>query len=147
MTCRELSAEAATGPLRPELTLEPVLGLVDGAFVGPGGEVLPAAVADHEDDVGALAGPDGLGGLRERGVQDRAGRDAGEQALALEQLPDPAHRVARADREARVDQRLVVQLGDEALVEVAQAVDQLAVAGLGGDDADLGLVLAEEPAR
>ena len=40
----------------------------------------------------------------------------------------------------------VVQLGDEALVEVAQAVDQLAVPRLGRDDPHLGLVLAEEPA-
>ena len=40
----------------------------------------------------------------------------------------------------------VVELGDEALVEVAQAVDELAVARLGGDDPDVGLVLAEEAA-
>ena len=88
-------------------------------------------------------GPHGLRGLGERGVQDRAGRDAGEDALRLEQLAGAAYGVARADREARVDQRLVVQLGDEALVEVAQAVDQLAVPRLGGDDPHLGLVLAE----
>src|SRR6476469_4148953 len=43
------------GHLGPELALEAVLGLVDGAFVGAGGEVLPAAVADDEGDVGALA--------------------------------------------------------------------------------------------
>src|SRR4051794_41543184 len=78
-------------------------------------------------------------------MEDRTGRDAGEDALQLEQLTDPAYGVARTDREARVDQLGVVQLGDEALVEVAQAVDQLAVARLGGDDPDLRLRLSEEP--
>src|SRR5689334_23282772 len=62
---------------RPELTLEAVLRLVDGALVGAGGEVLPAAVTHDEDDVRALAGLHRLGGLAECGVQDRAGRDAG----------------------------------------------------------------------
>src|SRR6478735_7317163 len=131
---------------RPELTLEAVLRLVDGALVGAGGEVLPAAVADHEGDVGTLAGLDRLGCLAEGCVQDRPGGDAREDALLLEQLPDPSYGVTRADREPRVDQRLVVQLRDEALVEVAQAVDQLAVPRLGGDDLDLGLVRAEEAA-
>ena len=41
---------------------------------------------------------------------------------------------------------LVVELRDEALVEVAQALHALAGARLGGHDPDLGLVLAEEPA-
>src|SRR5262245_52098154 len=59
----------------PELALEAVLSLVDGALVGTGGEVLPAAVGDHERDVGALAGLDRLRRLGERRVQDRAGRD------------------------------------------------------------------------
>src|SRR6478672_10557266 len=88
----------------PELALEAVLGLVDGALVGAGGEVLHASVGHDERDVGALPRLDRLGGLAERGVQDRPGRDAGEDALELEQLPDPADGVARADREARVDQ-------------------------------------------
>ena len=91
-------------------------------------------------------GLDGLGGLAERRVQDRAGRDADEHALEVEQLAHPAHRVARTDREPGVDQRGVVELGHEALVEVAQPVDQLAVARLGGDDPHLRLVLAEEAA-
>ena len=46
-----------------------------------------------------------LAAWAERGVQDRAGRDAGEDPLELEQLADPAYGVARADREAGVDQR------------------------------------------
>ena len=76
-----------------------------GALVGAGGEVLPAAVADDERDVGALPRLDRLGRLAQRRVQDRAGGDAGEDALLLEQLADPAYGVARADREAGVDQR------------------------------------------
>ena len=83
-----------------------------------------------------LAGRDLLVGDAERGVQDRAGRDAGEDALALDQLAGAADGVVRADREPGVEQRRVVELGDEALVDVAQAVDQLAVARLGGDDLD-----------
>src|SRR6476469_4528707 len=132
------------GRLGPELAVEAVLGLVDGALVGAGREVLPAAVADDEGDVGGLPRLDRLGGLAERGVEDRAGGDAGEDALELEQLAHTAYGVARADREAGVDERGVVELGDEPLVEVAQAVDQLAVARLGGDDLHVRLGLAEE---
>src|SRR4051794_2128473 len=103
----------------PELTLEGLLGLVDRALVGAGGQVLPAAVGHHERDVGALARPHRLGGLGEGGMEDGARRDAGEDPLAVEQLAHPAHGVAGPDREPGVDQGLVVQLGDEALVEVA----------------------------
>src|SRR4051794_36552623 len=149
-----LRAGAATAPpggdgaaSGPELALEAILGLVDRALVGAGGQVLPAAVRDHERDVGGLALADALGRLAERRVQDRAGRDAGEDALVVEQLTDPPDGVPRPDREAGVDQRLVVQLRHEALVEVAQAVDELAVARLRRDDANRGLVLAEEPPR
>src|SRR6478672_8500562 len=78
----------------PELTLEAVLRLVDGALVRAGGEVLPAAVGDHEGDVGTLARGDRLRGLGERGVEDRAGRDTGEDALTVEQLTHPAYGVA-----------------------------------------------------
>ena len=55
------------------------------------------------------------------------------------------HGVPRTDREPGVDQRGVVQLGHETLVEVAQPVDELAVARLGRDDPHSGLVLAEVP--
>jgi hypothetical protein len=72
-------------------------------------------------------------------VQDRAGRDAGEDALLLDQLAGAAQRLARADGEAGRQHRAVVELGHEALVDVAQAVDQLAVARLGRDDAHAGL--------
>ena len=53
---------------------------------------------------------------------------------------------SRADREAGGQHRRVVQLGHEALVEVAQAVDELAVARLGRDDLDAGRALAQEAA-
>src|SRR3712207_8230929 len=52
---------------------------------------------------------------------------------------------SRADGEPRVQQLRVVELRDEALVDVAQAVDQLAVPRLGGDHLDAWLVLAEIP--
>ena len=123
-------------PLGPELALERGGRLVERAGVGAGGEVLPATVADDEDDVGPAAGRDLLVGDPERGVQDRAGRDPGEDALALHQLAGAVDGVVGAHAEARVQQRGVVELGDEALVDVAQAVDQLAVARLGGDHLD-----------
>ena len=94
----------------------------------------------------ALAGADALGGLGQRGMQDRTGGDAGEDAFGFEQIAGTSHGIARADREPCVDQRCVVQLGHEAFVEVAQAVDEFAVARLGGHDPHLGLVLAEESA-
>ena len=76
---------------------------------------------------------------------DRPGREAGEEPLVVEQLTHPAHRVARPDRVARREHRLVVELGHEALVEVAQPVDQLAVARLGRHDLDARHLLAQEP--
>src|SRR4051794_20080462 len=67
----------------PELAVEAFLGLVDRALVGAGGEVLPAAVAHHERDLCRFSRFDRLRGLGERGMQDRAGRDAGEDAFGL----------------------------------------------------------------
>src|SRR3954453_5723225 len=107
----------------PELALEVVLRLVERAFVGAGREVLPAAVADDERDVRAVTGLDRLGRDAERRVQDRAGGDAREDAFRRPQLARPPYGVAWADREARSQDRLVVQLGHKALVEVAQPVD------------------------
>jgi hypothetical protein len=79
-------------------------------------------------------------------VQDRAGGDAGEDALELEQLTRTAYGVPRPHREPCVDQLGVIELGHEALVEVAQSVDELAVARLGRDDPHRRLRLSEEPA-
>ena len=61
------------------------------------------------------------------------------------QLPGAAQCVAAADGVAGGEHGRVVQLGDEALVEVAQPVHELAVARLGGHDLHVGLVLAEVP--
>jgi len=55
-------------------------------------------------------------------------------------------RVGGADGEAGGEDGLVVELGDEALVEVAEAVDEVVVARLGGDDLDAGDLLAQEAA-
>jgi hypothetical protein len=102
-------------------------------------EVLPAAVGDHERDVGALTRLDRLGGpgpsaaCRIAPVEMPAKMPSGRAARA------PAYGVARGRPRSGVDQVGVVQLGDEALVEVAQAVDQLAVPRLGGDDPHSGL--------
>src|SRR3954451_2056943 len=71
---------------RPELALEALLGLVDRALVGPGGQVLPAPVADYENDVRPRAGAHALRCLAECRVQNGTGRDAGEDSLRLEQL-------------------------------------------------------------
>src|SRR3954471_15425103 len=65
----------------PELALELRGRLLERARVGAGGQVLPPAVADDEADVGPPARRDLLVGDAARRVQDRAGRDAGEDAL------------------------------------------------------------------
>ena len=79
-------------------------------------------------------------------VQDRAGGRTGEDPLHLHQLAHALHGVVGADREPGRQHRRVVQLRHEALVEVAQAVDQLAVARLGRDDLDVRPRLAQEAA-
>src|SRR3954462_4588104 len=84
----------------PELALEGLLGLLERAGGGAGREVLPAAVRDHEGDVGPLTVTHGLHRLAHRGVQDRAGGDAGEDALLLDQLTGTTQRLARPYREA-----------------------------------------------
>src|SRR5690349_10205941 len=105
------------GSSGPELALEPLLGLLDRALVGTGGEVLPAAVAHHERDVGPLPRLDALGRLSQRRMQDRAGGDPGEDAFGFEQLARTPNRVLRTDGVTRVDQALVVQLRHETFVE------------------------------
>src|SRR5262245_52645734 len=128
----------------PELTLESRFSFVDRAFVGTGRHVLPAAVGDAEGDLRRSARLHTAGCLRQSRMQDGSGRDPREDALFLEELPRTPYGVSRAHREPRIDERLVVQLRDEALVEIAQSVHELPVPGFGGDDAHVGLVLAEE---
>src|SRR3954451_4619979 len=88
----------------PELALQLGGRLLERARVGAGGQVLPPAVADDEADVGPPARRDLLVGDAERGVQDRAGRDTGEDALALDQLPGAVDGVLGPDAEPRVQQ-------------------------------------------
>src|SRR4051812_34079373 len=94
----------------PELALEVGLGLVQRACVGAGREVLPSRITDHQRHVGATTFLRSLGRHAERGMQDRTGRDAGEDALVVEQLTDPAYGVPRPYRETRRQHRLVVEL-------------------------------------
>src|SRR6266496_3903994 len=116
----------------PEVAVQASGGFVDGAAVGAGGEVLPAGVGDDEDHVGAVTRGGGFFGYGQGGVQDGAGRDAGEDTFRFEELAGAAQRVVGADRVAAGEDGLVVELGNEALVEVAQAVDEFAVAWFGG---------------
>ena len=83
-------------------------------------QVLPAAVGHDEHDVRALARLDGLVADADRRVQGRAGGDAREDALLLEEFAGAGDRVGRADGEAGRQDGGVVQLGYEALVEVAR---------------------------
>src|SRR5690349_3349331 len=148
---REGAARARAGPepvakkaLRPELALERLDGLFrGGGRVDAGGEVLPAAVGDDERDVGALSRLDRFPADADGRVQGRAGGDAREDALLLEEFTGAGDRVGGADREAAGEDGGVVELGDEALVEVAQTVDEVVVARFGGDDPDVRLVLAQ----
>src|SRR3954451_13106226 len=109
-----LSKPWASGP---ELALEPLGGLLQRARVGAGREALPAAVTDDERDVGALVAlaRDPVGD-RQGGVQDRAGRDSGEDALMLDEFAGAPQRVVGRHREPGGEHRVVVELGDEALV-------------------------------
>ena len=80
-------------------------------------------------------------------MQDRSGRDAREDAFDLEQLAHTTHGIPRADAVASRQHRFVIELGDEALVEIAQPVHQLAIARFGRDDLHIGLVLTQESTR
>ncbi len=112
--------------------------------VGAGGQVLPAGVGDHEGDVGALTGPACRLADSQRGVQHRARRDAGEDPFGVHQLAGAAHGVGRADRVPGGQHLRVVQFGHEPLIDVAQRIDPLAVAGFGGHDLDAGHTLTQK---
>ena len=125
------------GKSRPELAFQLGFGFVEGAGVGAGGQVLPAAVGDHERDVGALA-------RRPRPWPPcRARRAGARRSRCRRRCPRPrAARGCGAPRrrghgEPGGQHGLVVQFGDEALVDVAQPVDELAVPRLGRDDLDV----------
>src|SRR4051794_31583065 len=90
-----------------------VRDLVDRQGVETRGQVLPAVVADDEDDIALVElvrDPDG-------DRRDRAGRDAREDALLVEQPAGPDDRVAVGDEDLPVQQGEVDDRGDEAVVE------------------------------
>src|SRR4051794_922229 len=124
-----------TSVLGPQLAFEALGCFFEGSAVGAGRQVLPAAIGDDERDVGPLPRLHRALGLPESGMQDRAGGDAREDALRLDELARTPKCVCRSHGETGVEHRRVIELGDETLVDVAQAVYELAIAGLGRDDA------------
>src|SRR3954471_3688406 len=79
------------GASGPELAVERGLRLGESAGVGTRREVLPTAVAHDETHIGPLPLLGGTSGDAERRVQDRAGRDADEHALVVQQLAHAPH--------------------------------------------------------
>ena len=80
-------------------------------------------------------------------MQDRTGRDTGEDSLLIEQLARALEGVAWAHGEAGGQDAGVVELGHEAFIKVAESVDEFAVARLRGDDLDVGLLLTQVAPR
>src|SRR4051794_12599795 len=115
--------------LPPDRGVE-VLDLLHGLGVDAARQELPAVVADDEDDVALVE----LARDAHRDRRDRAGRDAGEEALLVEQLARPHDGVVVRDEDLPVEQAQVDDRRDEPVVERAQALDRLAPHGLGGDD-------------
>src|ERR1700744_287010 len=109
-------------PLPPDGGVE-ILDLLERLRVDTGGEVLPAVVGDQEDDVAGVELTGDAGG----DAGDGAAGDAGEDALLLEQLLRPDDRVAVGDHDFAVEKVAVVDRRDEAVVERAEALDQLSL--------------------
>src|SRR6056297_1729833 len=114
--------QIARSGLGPKLALERGFGFLEGALVGTGGQVLPPAIAHDERDIRTLPGLLRLRRHTQRRVHNRTGGDPGEDALLVEQFTGPAHRITRTDRVTVRQHRFVVQLRDEALIQVAQSV-------------------------
>src|SRR5689334_14862620 len=106
------------------------LQLVDGLRPEARRHVLVAAVGDDEDDVALVELARDPG--RHRG--DRAGGDAGEDALLVEELLRPDDPVAVRHEDLPVEQRDVDDRRNEPVVERAQALDVLALERLRRDD-------------
>src|SRR5689334_7737481 len=98
-----------------------VFELVDRRRVEAGREVLPAVVADDEDDVALVE----LVRDPDRDACDRAGADTREDALLVKQLLRPYDRVAVGDEDLPVEQAEVDDRRDEAVIEAAQALHGL----------------------
>src|SRR5688572_6187683 len=99
-------------PLPPDRGLE-VLHLVHRQRVDAARQVLPAVVADDEDDVALVH----LAGDPDRHTGDRARRDAREQALLVEQLARPDHGVAVGHEDLAIQQAEVDDRRDEPVVQ------------------------------
>src|SRR6266480_84202 len=131
----------AAGCLPPNGGVQ-VRDLVHGLCVDARGEVLPAVVADDEDDVALVE----LAGDARGDRGDRPRGDTGEQAFLLEQLASPDDRVAVGDEDLAIEQGQIDDRWDEPVVERAQPLDRLALHRLGGDDLDPVAQLLLEPA-
>src|SRR5215210_3604755 len=94
-----------------------VLDLLDALGVDAARQVLPAVVADDEDDVALVE----LARDPHRDRGDRPRRDAREQALVVEQPARPDDGVAVGDEDLPVEEAEVDDRRDEAVVERAQA--------------------------
>src|SRR5215204_1115760 len=62
-----------TSCLSPNLGVQEILAGVEVAAVGARRQIFPAAIGDDQHNVCRLTGIDGLGRLRQPGVQDRSG--------------------------------------------------------------------------
>src|SRR3954452_22600321 len=105
-----------------------ILDLVDRTSVDARGQVLPAVVADDEHDVALVE----LAGDPHGDRRDRAGRDAGEQDLLVEEPARPDDGVVVRDEDLPVQEAEVDDRRDEAVVEGAKPLDRLALHRLGG---------------
>src|ERR1700753_787490 len=120
------AAPGALSRLPPDGGVE-VLDLLEGLGVDAGGEVLPAVVGDQEDDVAGVELTGDAGG-------DAGDRAAGEDALLLEELLRPDDRVAVGDHDFAVEKGDVDDRRDEAVIEGAEALDELSLFRLRGGD-------------
>src|SRR3954451_22877435 len=146
-SCTRRSPNRRTRPTRtsslPEARLlERLLELLDRLRVDARAEVLPAVVGHHEDDVALVE----LARDPDRHAGDGAARDAHEEALLLEQLLGPDHRIEVRDEDLPVEQREVDDRRDEAVVERAQPLHEVALERLGGDDERVRVLLLEPAA-
>src|SRR5690606_12936795 len=116
--------------------------LVDVAGPGPGGQVLPPAVREDDDDRAGvdLAGHPGRAGHGRPAGDAGEHPDVGEPAGPLDPPPGPDDALA-------VEQvgpaPLLVDGRDVALVQVPQALDPLAERRLDGHHLDVGVLLLE----
>src|SRR6185437_6940406 len=90
-----------------------VLDLLDGQGVDAARQVLPAVVGDDEHDIALVQ----LAGDAHRHARDRAGGDAREDALLVEQLARPQDRVVIGYEDLAVEQGEVDDRRDEAVVQ------------------------------